>query len=432
MECQICYYKYTSKMGQKYTCTECSESACTCCVLKHMMVNLGDVRCLFCDTRILITDLRDYLSVSKYKKIKDKQADYLFQIEIGLLDDTKVALKEEQRMIEMNIMIKWMRKDGMTDTHIFNVLTEMGYMKKRSDKHLDLVHMCPKCNNLLNHSNVGSNTYACDSCKSQICIICIEEKKPDHVCDEKVLKTLSHIHNTCETCPKCHAVIEKESGGCDQMFCTKCNTTFSWTTRRILTKNEVRHNPHFYDWQRQQKNGVQRNPLDNPCEGHFLMKCQNDLNEITIIPESLASATLTKINYDKKTILSVDKGMYLKFVQGMLIHSIETIMGIQERDDFIRQQFRSRYLNKRINFKKWKLRFKQHVNTLHRNNETKDLLLTCLDGLYYIVLSRDADTGMIEQLFNFITISLKDVQDYYGRTINYIISANNVILPYMT
>jgi len=421
MECQICFYKYTPKMRRKYTCVECSQSACTSCVFKHLLTNLGDMKCLFCDAQVLITNLRDYLSVTKYKQLADKEVNHLFQIEIGLLDNTKEALNEEQRLIEMEIMTKFMRENGLSDAQIFHMLTKLGY-QKRPNKHLD-IHMCPTCNDLLTKDDYA---YTCDSCKIQICGICIEEKKNDHVCDEKVLETLKYIHATCETCPKCRIVIEKESGGCDQMFCTKCNTTFSWTTRRILTKGEIRHNPHFYDWQRQQNDGV-RNPLDNPCEGHFLIKCQNELNTVTILPETLAAAT----TLNKKT-LSVDKGAYLKFVQGMLVHSIETIVGIQERDDFIRQQFRSRYLTKRITFNKWKTRFKQHVNTLRRNNETKTLLLTCLDGLYYIVLARDADTGMVEQLFTTITNGLKHVQDHYGRTINYRISTENIVLPYMT
>ncbi len=430
MECQICCNKYTSKLRRKYTCIECSESACTNCVFKHMLDNLGDFKCLFCSTQLLITDLRECLSASKYKQLAEKEVEHLFQQEITLLDATKTALDEEQRLIEMEIMIKWMRKDGMSDPQIFHALSVMGYMKERQNRHLSLVHMCPQCNELLRHSkDAPSAQYTCDKCKTEICGICIEKKETDHACDENVLETLNHIHTTCETCPKCHAVIEKESGGCDQMFCTKCNTTFSWTTHRIITKGEVHHNPHFYDWQREQK-GNTRNPLDNPCEGHFLMKCQNDLSNI-VLPETLATTTLKNVNvkYDK---ISVEKGSYLKFVQGMLYHSVETIIGIQERDDFIRQQFRARYLTKCMTFKRWKIRFRQHINTLRRNNETKTLLLACLDGLYYIVLAGDADTGMVEQLFNCITTSLKEVQTNYGRTINYIISTENVILPYMT
>lgn len=435
MECQICCNKYTLKLRRKYTCIECSESACTGCVFKHMMGNLGDFKCLFCDAQILITDLRECLSASKYKQLIDREVEHLFQLDIGMLAATKTTLDEEQRLIEMDVVIRWMRKDGMDDTQIFHALTEMGYMKETPKKTLFLNHRCPKCDSLLN------DKINCVSCKIQICSLCIEERKPNHECDKEVLETLKHIHATCDTCPKCQAVIEKESGGCDQMFCTKCNTTFSWTTRRILTKGEVRHNPHFYEWQRQQE-GSTRNPLDNPCEGHFLIKCQEELNDITILPETLATTTLKKAQKEVmraveattglKVPLSVEKGSYLKFVQGMLVHSIETIVGIQERDDFIRHQFRARYLTKRLTFKRWKMRFKQHINTLHRNNETKTLLLACLDALYYITMNEDGDTLMLEQLFAFITAGLKTVQKHYGRTFNYVISTENVVLPYMT
>lgn len=433
MECQICCNKYTSKLRQRYTCTECTESACISCVFKYILSNLGDMKCLFCDNQIIITDLKDYLSETKYKELCNKEVDHLFQIEIGMLEDTKIILEEEQRMIEMNMMITWMRKDGFSDLQIFHALTETGYIKEKPNKHLALTHRCPRCNGVIIHStDTPQLEYTCNSCHALICGICIEEKNVDHVCDENVLDTLKHIHATCDTCPKCHAVIEKESGGCDQMFCTKCKTTFSWSTRRITTKNEVHHNPHFYEWQRESK-GDTRNILDNPCEGHFLIKCQNNLNNMTILPQTLANKTL-RFNQvsDKVADMAVEKGSYLRFVQGMLYHSVETIISIQERDDFIRQQFRARYLTKNIKFKKWKMRFKQHINTLRRNHETKILLLACLDCLYYIVLDADADTTMIEELFNIITCALKEVQDRHGKTINYIISTDNVILPYIT
>jgi hypothetical protein len=423
MECIICCNKYTSKLRRKYTCIECSESACTGCVFKHMMNNLGDLKCLFCEAQILITDLREYMYASKYKQLARKEVDHLFQLELGMLDSTKTTLDEEKRLVEMEIVTRWMRRDGMDDIKISHALTEMGYMKEMPKKTLSLLH-CPKCAILLNHDKTTKKPYyTCDSCKIQVCILCIEEMQTNHQCDNDVLETLKHIHATCDTCPKCQAVIEKESGGCDQMFCTKCNTTFSWATRRILTKGEIRHNPHFYEWRRQQEGGNERNLLDNPCEGHFLIKCQEELNDINVSVEAATG--------NRKDVLSVDKGSYLKFVQGMLAHSVETILTIQERDDLIRHQFRARYLTKLFTLKRWRMRFNQHINTLRRNNETKTLLLACLDALYYITMKEDGDTQMLEQLFAFITADMKAVQEHYGRTINYMISTENVVLPYM-
>ena len=53
---------------------------------------------------------------------------------------------------------------------------------------------------------------------------------------------------------------------CDQMYHAECGTAFSWNTGKI--DKGVVHNPHFYEWQRAQNNGVApRVPGDRPNGG---------------------------------------------------------------------------------------------------------------------------------------------------------------------
>ena len=63
---------------------------------------------------------------------------------------------------------------------------------------------------------------------------------------------------------------------CDQMYCTQCQTAFSWRTGRIETGTI--HNPHYYEYLRRQNGGVApRNVGDFPCGGmptaYDLRKC---------------------------------------------------------------------------------------------------------------------------------------------------------------
>lgn len=412
MECQICYLKYTPKLRRKFTCLKCLKSACSTCVYYHMLERVGYFTCLFCPEELKITDVRDFICASRIKRLEKCEIEYYFELEMGMLEETRIALQEEQYLFEAGMMMRWLRRnevediEGLTDAQFHQALVDIGFLKKTTSR---IFRTCPKCDEI-------AVTSECNACGTKICDVCFHEKTLDHLCDENIVETIKHIKTVCETCPKCHVLIEKESGGCDQMFCTKCNTTFSWTTKRIVTKGEIHHNPHFYDWQRQNRLNS-RHPLDNPCEGPFLVKCHDELNN--------------EIMKHELQIEDVKKGNYLIFVQGMLTHSIETILKIQEMDDQIKHKFRTRFINKRFNLKQWKMRFKQHIKTLRRNDEIKTLLLVCLDSLYDIVVNSDANEGMIENLFNFITNHLKTIQDLYGRTINYIIGTENLILPYM-
>jgi len=105
-----------------------------------------------------------------------------------------------------------------------------------------------KCNGFL------SSKYKCELCGLKVCAKCFaikdpagEETKQDtHVCNEDDILSAELIKKETRHCPNCATDIFKTEG-CDQMWCTQCQTPFSWKTG-LKVKGTV-HNPHFYAWQ---------------------------------------------------------------------------------------------------------------------------------------------------------------------------------------
>tara|TARA_B100001094_G_C18172954_1_gene796244 strand:+ start:78 stop:1424 length:1347 start_codon:yes stop_codon:yes gene_type:complete len=97
-----------------------------------------------------------------------------------------------------------------------------------------------------------SSQWKCGICEEWTCKDCLEvigpDKNVEHVCKKENVESAKLIKKETRSCPKCATPIFKING-CDQMFCTQCKTPFSWNTGRIATG--VIHNPHFFQWQRE-------------------------------------------------------------------------------------------------------------------------------------------------------------------------------------
>ena len=106
-----------------------------------------------------------------------------------------------------------------------------------------------------------TSKWNCGLCQKKTCMDCHEIKSDDeHCCDPNTVETVKLLKTDTKSCPGCQADIFKIDG-CDQMWCTQCQTAFSWRTGNIETKI---HNPHYYDWRRK-KGGLEREPGDVPC-----------------------------------------------------------------------------------------------------------------------------------------------------------------------
>lgn len=113
---------------------------------------------------------------------------------------------------------------------------------------------------------VSRAKHQCGVCDQKVCGKCLVPTNPeeDHTCQESDVQTAELVLKTSKPCPKCAARIHKIEG-CDQMWCTQCNTPFSWRTGEAIVGGVI-HNPHYYEWLRKHRNNAQNLVLNN-CEG---------------------------------------------------------------------------------------------------------------------------------------------------------------------
>jgi hypothetical protein len=190
--------------------------------------------------------------------------------------------------------------------HAFNVVEVMATGRELTQEELAedggkskgfkrrFVQRCPAegCNGFID------NNYVCGLCSTRICRSCrvavgfakgsvpalaaeAAEKRaaavaaaagvaPDptpsssHECNPDTLATVRALAADTRPCPGCATPIFKIDG-CDQMWCTECHVTFSWKTG--LQLQGAVHNPHYYQWMRQQTGSVPRTPGDIPGGG---------------------------------------------------------------------------------------------------------------------------------------------------------------------
>jgi hypothetical protein len=113
-----------------------------------------------------------------------------------------------------------------------------------------------------------SQAYKCGVCDIHVCSECREVKgatrDAEHTCNADTVATVQRLKKECRGCPECGTSIFKIEG-CDQMFCTHCNTPFSWTTGKKIVNGAI-HNPHYFEYLKAVNGGVMpRAPGDIPC-----------------------------------------------------------------------------------------------------------------------------------------------------------------------
>lgn len=272
-ECFACCESFNKSTRALVSCEGCDFAICKGCVRTYLTSTASDPHCMNCkkawSQKFIVTNLNQTWVSKDYKEHRKK---FLTEQQIAKLPESMAAAaqykkKEEYRKQadavkeKLNQARAAVRK--LEDEHRMYVQAiyraERGQTSGKTE--IKFMMPCPvdDCRGLL------STAYKCEICKTYACPKCLVptghiRDDPNHVCNEDDVKSAQLIKDSTKPCPGCGERIFKTSG-CDQMWCTKCHTTFSWKTSAIIT-NATIHNPHYYEWQR--KNGTNGNAIRNP------------------------------------------------------------------------------------------------------------------------------------------------------------------------
>jgi hypothetical protein len=232
--CQICV-----ENAKLIPCSACNYEACKTCIKRFILEKESDIgTCMNCNTAYTRATMVDMLGITFVKDVFTKHQHKV------RINRHKLVLPSLQPIAEKQIKIEDLEKDIAELTKIiFQKKEEIFTLNTTKKTAVEIKYIRPcsvaNCNGFLN------TNWSCGICSIKTCKDCFETILDDeHVCKDESKATAALIKKDTKCCPKCGTGIYKIEG-CDQMWCTNCQTAFSWKTGKI---EEGRiHNPHYFN-----------------------------------------------------------------------------------------------------------------------------------------------------------------------------------------
>jgi hypothetical protein len=285
--CSVCIEVFTKQPNKKQAkCPYCDIKACVKCTQTYLMNSNEDPHCMGCrrgwardvmDTILLTTWVNGEYKKHRENILVDRERSRLPAAQIIIENQKKADEYEPERQKIYEQISELQRKLGTLHSRVESIQniqatfragrdpfqTRNGAAAAAQERRV-FVMPCPatNCRGFL------SQSYKCGVCDIYVCPECREikgtTKDAEHTCDPTTVETVRTIKKDTKPCPECGTGIFKIDG-CDQMFCTNCNTPFSWKTGLKVTSGAI-HNPHYFEFLRKTNGGVMpRQPGDIPC-----------------------------------------------------------------------------------------------------------------------------------------------------------------------
>ena len=260
-------------------CCYCDKEACQKCYETYILDQFED-KCMYCNKTWNFEFMQiNFRAAFLEKAYKDKKKQLLFEKEKALMPQTQNDLQELRRKEQRDIAVrkatkklhdvldrlKQLNKKTVDRTQeIREEIEDLLYVaairrkqlqdlwvneeEKSEEKEEKKLPTYPcsinDCRGFLTYDN-KKKKMVCGMCETVHCKECRCEEKAEHKCDPNTLETIKLMEKDTKPCPKCAIPIFKTEG-CDQMWCTKCHTAFSWKSGKIETGHI--HNPHYWQW----------------------------------------------------------------------------------------------------------------------------------------------------------------------------------------
>jgi len=444
MACSVCLEETNKSTRAPSNCQYCNTIICRTCIQTYLLNDISDTpQCVnpTCGRgwprEWLDSQLTRTFRLNTYKEHREK---ILADREKARLPETQeqAAFYKAAQTAAQTLDVEWkelntqlqalQRKINICDRERYNTkrtLDTFGTVAyppvrnteaKEKRTIAEFIKPCPAdgCKGFL------STAWKCGLCEQWSCPDCHDLKGPnkdvEHTCDPAKVETARLIQRETKGCPKCGVRISKIDG-CDQMWCTACNTAFNWRTNVIA--NGPVHNPHYFDWLRQQGLQPQANPIHN-CEqidDRAIMRLLEDRGPRPRYypPPGYVEPILPRHQQTNRYLFEAYR------IRNE--YADATMRRNQDAEETFRQ-LRVRYMIGELSEEEWKTALQRtEKNTLFQRakNDIGDLYANVardiLRGLLAENAVRETIRTQIEQLVEYVNEAYQAVSKRFGRTI---------------
>lgn len=234
---------------------------------------------------------------------------------------------------------------------------------------------------------IDTKTWKCLECNKSVCPKCYSIYESNHKCNIETFDMTK--------CPKCHVSIER-SGGCNDMKCTNCNTSFNIKTNEIteINTNETYKSHYIYGDKNVINNRIIYNPrtdymgIDFLCgqilNSHtcytLIYKYDNpNLEELSILFDKLNNCMFEDIN----------KNSIRKIIKSIIKNTI-----FNNNDDMLNDELIDIY---------------NEYKTQKRFNKSIDIFKRCLSS---ILIDYIIDITQINNIFKLINKEISNIKRF--------------------